>query len=368
MATPITDIEIEGSSGQIEGTLTVASGGTLSAASGGAVTMASGSTLTISAGATLTLQDASVGWAKVDKTGSSIADLATKSAGDLDSGTLAVARHAALVGDSGAGGTAGIAPAPGAGDAAANKYLKADATWAVVASDFLNLSDVDPSSYSGQTGKFVRVNATEDGLEFVTAAAGVTDFTDLGDVPSSYSGQGTKIVAVNSGETALEFVDSNNGTKTYGVWTAMQGQPPSSNYATIDSRNSIAVLDFDDSTDESVVFVGILPEAANVSSGLIAIVKWAATSATSGNVVWAAQLECEGTDIDSDSFDTAATATGAANGTSGIPTSTSITMSSIDSVTEGKLFRLKIYRDADNGSDTMTGDAELIAVELRSGA
>lgn len=36
-----------------------------------------------------------------------------------------------LVGDSGAGGTAGVAPAPTAGDAAANKYLKADGTWAV---------------------------------------------------------------------------------------------------------------------------------------------------------------------------------------------------------------------------------------------
>lgn len=37
-----------------------------------------------------------------------------------------------LVGDSGAGGTKGLAPAPAAGDAAASKYLKADATWAAV--------------------------------------------------------------------------------------------------------------------------------------------------------------------------------------------------------------------------------------------
>jgi len=36
-----------------------------------------------------------------------------------------------LVGDSGAGGTAGLAPAPGAGDAAAGKYLDADGTWTV---------------------------------------------------------------------------------------------------------------------------------------------------------------------------------------------------------------------------------------------
>lgn len=45
-------------------------------------------------------------------------------------GTLAAGWLPALVGDSGAGGTKGAAPAPAAGDAAAGKYLKADGTWA----------------------------------------------------------------------------------------------------------------------------------------------------------------------------------------------------------------------------------------------
>lgn len=38
-----------------------------------------------------------------------------------------------MVGDSGAGGTKGLVPAPAAGDAAANKFLKANGTWAVPA-------------------------------------------------------------------------------------------------------------------------------------------------------------------------------------------------------------------------------------------
>ena len=38
-----------------------------------------------------------------------------------------------LVGDSGSGGTHGLVPAPAAGDAAANKFLKADASWAIPA-------------------------------------------------------------------------------------------------------------------------------------------------------------------------------------------------------------------------------------------
>lgn len=39
---------------------------------------------------------------------------------------------ATLVGDSGSGGTKGLVPAPAAGDAAANKYLKANGTWSTV--------------------------------------------------------------------------------------------------------------------------------------------------------------------------------------------------------------------------------------------
>jgi len=50
-------------------------------------------------------------------------------------------------------------------------------TWAEITStgavtSFLNLSDVDPSSYSGQAGKLVAVNSTPDGLEFIDAPAG----------------------------------------------------------------------------------------------------------------------------------------------------------------------------------------------------
>lgn len=39
----------------------------------------------------------------------------------------------AMVGDAGSGGTKGLVPAPGSGDAAANKFLKADGTWSVPA-------------------------------------------------------------------------------------------------------------------------------------------------------------------------------------------------------------------------------------------
>ena len=157
-------------------------------------------------------------------------------------------------------------------------------------------------------------------------------------------------------------------TKTYTVFTPSQNQPPATAFATLDTRNSILVLDFDDATDESAIFVSVIPEAASLGSGLKIRLHWMATTATSGNCVWDVSLERMNTDLDSDSFNTIASATAAANGTSGILTITEITLTTIDSVTAGDGYRLKVNRDANNGSDTMSGDAELVVVEVRSAA
>jgi hypothetical protein len=94
-----------------------------------------------------------------------------------------------------------------------------------------------------------------------------------------------------------------------------------------------------------------------------------ATTATTGNVRWRVALERGNTDLDADSFDTAAEGNGAANGTSGIPTTTSISLTTFDSVAVGEPYRIRISRvGSDATNDTMTGDAELIAVEVRSAA
>ena len=158
------------------------------------------------------------------------------------------------------------------------------------------------------------------------------------------------------------------GTKTYAVFTPMTSQPPASNYATLDTRNSIAVLDFDSSTEEAACWVGIMPEGASLGSGLKVRIHWLATSATSSDVKWGASFEAMTTDLDSDSFDTETTGTGTANGTSGIETVTEIACTTIDSIAAGGMYRLKIARKAADGADTMTGDAELIGVEVRSAA
>ncbi len=156
------------------------------------------------------------------------------------------------------------------------------------------------------------------------------------------------------------------GTKTLARFTASDNQPPASSFATLDTRNSVLVLDFDDASVESAVFVGQIPEGAVLTSGISVRLYWMATSATTGNVRWRAEFEADGTDLDSDSFDTSTEATGAANGTSGIETLTTFTCTTIDSLAAGDRFRLRISRVGNDGTnDTMSGDAELVAIELR---
>lgn len=69
----------------------------------GDITMAAGtSTVAITAGAIVDADinaSAAITWTKISKTGSSLADLVTRSAGDLSSGTLLAARMPALTGD-----------------------------------------------------------------------------------------------------------------------------------------------------------------------------------------------------------------------------------------------------------------------------
>jgi len=163
-------------------------------------------------------------------------------------------------------------------------------------------------------------------------------------------------------------VASGSGTKTIAVFRPDQAQPPSANFATLDTRNSVSVLEFDGgSTDESTVFVGVIPEAAVLTSGISIIIHWAGDTATSGVTRWGVQFERVNTDLDADSFDTSTESNGTANGTSGIVTVTTITATSIDSLTAGDGYRLKIYREAsDTGNDTMSGDAQLVLVEVRT--
>ena len=158
-----------------------------------------------------------------------------------------------------------------------------------------------------------------------------------------------------------------------GAWfvrfTPRDHEPPTSDYATLDTRNSRPVLDFDTTTQEAAVFSAVLPNDY-ASAGVTIDIFCAMTSATSGTVGWDVAFErtqASTDDIDSDSFATAQTVTAATvPGTSGHVLKMSINVSDgadMDSVAAGELFRLRVRRDVAN--DTAAGDAELLAVTMR---
>lgn len=147
----------------------------------------------------------------------------------------------------------------------------------------------------------------------------------------------------------------------------LASEPQATAFATIDTRNAHPVLDFDASSNEYTAWTGVLP-SGYAGGGVNVKIIWTATSATSGNVVWEAGFEripSSGLDIDADSWATGVSATAAADPVSGETVETTIALShgaQMDSLAAGELFRFYLQRTAASGSDTMTGDAEVLMV------
>ena len=153
------------------------------------------------------------------------------------------------------------------------------------------------------------------------------------------------------------------------IFGPLHSEPPTSNYATLDTRNQHPCLDFDDTTNESAVFSSTMPRNYN-GGGVTVYLHYAMTSAEADTIDWDVAWERIGDqqlDIDSDSF---AAVNSVDNttvpGTTGLVDIVSVAFTNgadMDSVAVGELFRLKVIRDATN--DDATGDAELVAVELK---
>ena len=153
------------------------------------------------------------------------------------------------------------------------------------------------------------------------------------------------------------------------VFTPLNNEPPSSAFATFDTRNQHVVLDFNDTTNESAVFKGIMPRHYG-SGGVTVYIHYAMTSAEVNTIDWDAAFERIGDqqqDLDADGFAAVQSVDNTTvPGTSGLVDIVSIAFTDgaqMDSVAVGEGFRLKITRDATN--DDAAGDAELWAVEIK---
>jgi hypothetical protein len=158
---------------------------------------------------------------------------------------------------------------------------------------------------------------------------------------------------------------------TRAVFTPLSAEFPSSNFPALILSNRRPVLAFDAATDETCYWTGVAPQG--ITGAVTVVVTYAMASATSGAVYFQGQLEAitaaDATDTDATtSFDTANSGNGTVPATAGYIQQISITMTNADSIAAGDYYRLSVNRDANNASDTATGDAYVLAVELRDAA
>lgn len=127
-------------------------------------------------------------------------------------------------------------------------------------------------------------------------------------------------------------------------------------------------LAFDAATLEAVFFRF---RAVNYGSGNLTVaLDWYADTASTNAVVWGAAIAAitpttDTQDVETDALATAATTTTTHAGTTGQRLHrSSITVSSLDSLAADDHVVLQVYRDAANGSDTMTGDCVLVGITV----
>jgi hypothetical protein len=132
----------------------------------------------------------------------------------------------------------------------------------------------------------------------------------------------------------------------------------------------VPYLAYDSTTDEAAFWRFF---ATNYGSGNItAEVYWNAASATSGNVVWEAQIAAITPDTDSQDIETDGLVTLNFVQDTHLGTTAkrvhkaTITISNLDSIASGDLCVLRLARDANGTSatDDMTGDAQLLGIRL----
>jgi hypothetical protein len=127
-------------------------------------------------------------------------------------------------------------------------------------------------------------------------------------------------------------------------------------------------LAFDAAADEGAFWHF---QAVNYGAGNLTVrVEWYADTATSGDVIFGAQLAAitpntDTQDVETKALATANTATDTHLGTTGQRLHTvDITVSNLDSLANNDAVWLRLYRDADAAGDTMTGDAIVTGVTV----
>lgn len=168
-----------------------------------------------------------------------------------------------MVGDAGAGGTKGLAPAPAAGDAAAGKFLKADGTWTAPAGGG-NVSKVG-TPVDNQVGVWTGDGTIEGdaALTFDTA----TDVLSVGGTVELGHASDTTLSRASAGQLAVEGVNvlmngGALGTPSSGTLTNCTGLPLAGVTDSTSEALGVGSLELGHATDTTIT---------RVSAGVAAI-------------------------------------------------------------------------------------------------
>jgi len=141
---------------------------------------------------------------------------------------------------------------------------------------------------------------------------------------------------------------------------------------TIGAADRRPVLGFDAATSETCYWSGIVPQSW--AGTVTAVISYCMASATSGGVAFDVAIEAvtsgDALDLDAaNSFDTVNGGNdGTVPGTAGYMEQISITLANLDSAAVADYLRISLARDVADGNDTATGDAYVLAMEIRDGA
>lgn len=148
--------------------------------------------------------------------------------------------------------------------------------------------------------------------------------------------------------------------------------PPATTAATFNTfagtstpAETIPTLDFDAATDEFMDFYG---EARGYGGGgLTLTIPWISAAATTGDCIWNAAIraipdDAEDLNTTAHTYDVNAvtSTTASAAGEVQYADITFTDGADMDSLANGEAFILRLSRDANNGSDTLAGDALLL--------
>lgn len=157
------------------------------------------------------------------------------------------------------------------------------------------------------------------------------------------------------------------------VLEVIRVMPLSASAATPDVRvggstpaEAVDVFDFDAAADEYIDFLCALRGYG--SGGLTFTIVWMASSATTGVTRWGIAVRRfvdDAEDVDAShtyDFNEVDATTASATGEQAYDTITFTDGADMDSWADGELAIVRVVRNADHANDTMTGDAELLAI------